>query len=81
MTRPAPTANADLSSIDELDDDDRLIGRILARREVLALIGASGTAAFLAACTPGGSSSPSTSSARAAGASASAIASAAATAS
>jgi protocatechuate 3,4-dioxygenase beta subunit len=37
-----------------LDDDDRLIGRILSRREVLALFGAGGAAAFLAACAPGG---------------------------
>lgn len=80
MTSPAPTTNATSSSIDELDDDDRLIGRILSRREVLALIGASGTAAFLAACTPGGSASPSGSSAASVDASPSASASAAATA-
>ena len=30
------------SSLENLDDDDRLIGRILTRREVLALIGAGG---------------------------------------
>ena len=42
MTRPVPTTPP--SSL-ELDDDDRPIGRILSRREVLALIGASGTAA------------------------------------
>jgi protocatechuate 3,4-dioxygenase beta subunit len=41
----------------QIDDDDRPVGRILSRREVLALIGASGTAAFLAACTPGGGTS------------------------
>jgi protocatechuate 3,4-dioxygenase beta subunit len=40
--------------IEDLDDDDRLIGRILSRREVLALFGAGGAAAFLAACTPSG---------------------------
>ena len=75
MTSPAPAAiaNPNPSPIDELDDDDRPIGRILTRREVLALIGASGTAAFLAACTAGGSVSPSASSA-ASGASASASA-------
>jgi protocatechuate 3,4-dioxygenase beta subunit len=56
--------------LDDLDDDDRPIGRILSRREVLALIGASGTAAFLAACTPGGGSS-SASAATTAGSSAS----------
>jgi len=32
--------------------DDIQIGRILTRREMLVLLGASGTAAFLAACTP-----------------------------
>ena len=80
MTSPAPTMDARSSSMVELDDDDRLIGRILTRREVLALIGASGTAAFLAACTPGGSASPSASGAASGGASPSAIASAGATA-
>jgi hypothetical protein len=39
----------------DLDDDDRLIGRILTRREVLALLGAGGVAATIAACVPGGS--------------------------
>jgi len=34
------------------DLDDIQVGRFLTRREVLLLIGASGTAAFLAACTP-----------------------------
>src|SRR5438105_13422513 len=38
-------------------DDDRPIGKILTRREVLALLGAS---AFLAACAPATVSSPST---------------------
>src|SRR4051812_27414782 len=61
MTRPAPTTPSSLEQLDDLDelDDDRPIGRILSRREVLALIGAGGTAAFLAACTPGGTSSAS----------------------
>lgn len=72
MTSPAPTTTANPSSLDEVDDDDRPVGRILTRREVLALIGASGTAAFLAACTPGGSASPSASGAGSASASASA---------
>jgi protocatechuate 3,4-dioxygenase beta subunit len=43
-------------ALDDLDDDDRLIGRILNRREVLALFGAGGAAAFIAACTPSGGS-------------------------
>jgi protocatechuate 3,4-dioxygenase beta subunit len=41
--------------LEDLDDDDRLIGRILSRREVLTLIGAGGVAAGIAACVPGGS--------------------------
>lgn len=36
-----------------IDDDDAPVGRILSRREVLALIGGS-SAALLAACAPGG---------------------------
>ncbi len=35
-------------------DDDAPVGRILTRREVLALLGGSGAAAFLAACAPAG---------------------------
>jgi protocatechuate 3,4-dioxygenase beta subunit len=46
------------SAPDDSEDDDRPIGRILTRREVLALIGAGGTAAFLAACAPAGTASP-----------------------
>ena len=65
----------------DLDDDDRLIGRILTRREVLALLGAGGAAAFLAACAPGGAASPSASVVASAGASASASAAATAAAS
>src|SRR6185312_10829347 len=68
------------SDLDDLDDDDRPIGRILSRREVLALIGAGGTAAFLAACTPGGGTSTASAGASA-GASASASAAATAIAS
>ena len=41
----------------ELDDDDRPIGRILSRREVLALMGAGSVAVFAAACAPGAPSS------------------------
>jgi protocatechuate 3,4-dioxygenase beta subunit len=51
-----------------LDNDDAQIGRILSRREVLALLGGSG-AALLAACAPAVLSSPSpTSAAQTAGA-------------
>jgi protocatechuate 3,4-dioxygenase beta subunit len=44
----------------DLEDDDRPIGRVLTRREVLILLGAGGTAVALAACAPGvvGTSSP-----------------------
>ena len=55
-TRPSsPPLSVD--SDPDLDDDDRLIGRILSRREVLALLGAGGAAAFLAACGPAGATS------------------------
>ena len=49
------------------DDDDRLIGRVLSRREVLALMGAMSVSAVAVACAPGsvasGLVSPSASSA------------------
>jgi protocatechuate 3,4-dioxygenase beta subunit len=35
------------------DDDDRLIGRVLSRREVLALMGAASVTVVAAACAPG----------------------------
>jgi protocatechuate 3,4-dioxygenase beta subunit len=53
MTRPATDLDR-TEDLDDLDDDDRLIGRILSRREVLALFGAGGAAAFLASCMPAG---------------------------
>ena len=37
----------------EPDDDDRLIGRVLSRREVLALMGAVSVSAVVVACAPG----------------------------
>jgi len=37
----------------EPDDDDRLIGRVLTRREVLALMGVGSVAVVAAACAPG----------------------------
>ena len=43
-----------------MDGDDALVGTVLSRREVLALLGVSGVAA-LAACTPAGTISPSAS--------------------
>ena len=41
------------------DDDDRLIGRVLSRREVLSLMGAGTVAVAVAACAPGSSASTS----------------------
>jgi protocatechuate 3,4-dioxygenase beta subunit len=41
----------------DFDDDDRLIGRVLSRREVLALLGAGSVAVGLAACAPGSAAS------------------------
>jgi len=64
---------------DDLDDDERPIGRILSRREVLALFGATGVAATIAACVPGSGGAASATTG-AASASASAAASASATA-
>src|SRR5256885_2037525 len=52
--RPAPRASAVTAFA--IDDDDRPIGRILTRRELLGLIG--GTA-LVAACAPGSVGSPS----------------------
>jgi protocatechuate 3,4-dioxygenase beta subunit len=45
------------------EDDDRLIGRVLSRREVLALMGAGSVAVVVAACAPGSSASGSPSAA------------------
>jgi protocatechuate 3,4-dioxygenase beta subunit len=82
MPQPATILDPIEDPVD-LDDDDRLIGRILSRREVLALFGAGGAAAFLAACTPAGSgaaSAPLATTGASAGTSGAAIASASATA-
>ena len=40
-----------------IDDDDRLIGRVLTRREVLALMGVVSVGAVAAACAPGSAAS------------------------
>ncbi len=48
-----------MSERDQRDQDDIQVGRILTRREVLALFGAAGAAAVLAGCAPGVASSPS----------------------
>ena len=42
-----------LDPVAGIDDDDRPVGRILSRREVLALMGAGSVAVVAAACTPG----------------------------
>ncbi|MGH2490067.1 MAG: intradiol ring-cleavage dioxygenase [Candidatus Limnocylindria bacterium] len=42
-----------------MDTDDAQVGRILSRREVLALLGGSGAALIAAACAPGGQSAAS----------------------
>jgi protocatechuate 3,4-dioxygenase beta subunit len=63
------------------DDDDRLIGRVLSRREVLALMGAGAVAVAVAACAPGSSASGSPSSVASSAASAAPTASTAAVAS
>src|SRR5438093_11718737 len=76
MTQPTTDLDRHEDLVD-LDDDDRLIGRVLSRREVLTLFGAGGAAVFLAACTPTGSGAASaTASAASAGASAGASATA-----
>jgi len=71
-----------IQNLSDLDDDDRPIGRILSRREILALFGAGGAAAFLAACTPSGGTgaTPVPTGAATAGSSAKALATASATA-
>lgn len=53
------------------DDDDRLIGRVLSRREVLALMGAASVTAVVAACAPGSSATGAPSAAGSTGAAAS----------
>ena len=67
------------------DDDDRPVGRVLSRREVLALFGAAAGATAIAACNPGslvggtssGSAAPSASASAAAAASSAAASNAA----
>jgi len=52
MTLPTPTPTHAPARFDP-DDDDRLIGRVLSRREVLALMGAASVSVVAAACAPG----------------------------
>jgi len=59
LTETAPDAPSagDPGDVD-LADDDRPIGRVLSRREVLLLMGAGSGAIALAACVPTGNASP-----------------------
>ena len=67
---------AELPTLDDPDDDDRLIGRVLTRREVLALMGLASVGVVAVACAPG-SIGASATTGTSASASAAAIASAA----
>ena len=58
------------------DDDDRLIGRVLSRREVLALMGAVSVGAVAVACAPGSAASGAASAGASSGATATALATA-----
>ena len=58
------------------DDDDRLIGRVLSRREVLALLGAMSVGAVAVACAPGSAASGVATAAASSGATATALATA-----
>ena len=60
----------------DLDDDDRLIGRVLTRREVLALMGVVSVGAVAVACAPGSAASGAASAGVSGGAGATAIATA-----
>ena len=60
QTRPAPPRVAD-----DPDDDDRLIGRVLSRREVFALMGLATVGVAAAACAPGTAGASATASASA----------------
>lgn len=73
MTRPTSDLPPDLGS-DDIDDDDRPIGRWLSRREVLALFGTGGVAVTVAACAPGVTGSAGSTATGAAGESAAATA-------
>jgi protocatechuate 3,4-dioxygenase beta subunit len=52
-TTPQTPPLPDVTPAFEPDDDDRLIGRVLSRREVLALMGVASVGAVAAACAPG----------------------------
>ena len=69
---PPPTVEPDV----DLDDDDRLIGRVLTRREVLALMGVVGVGAVAVACAPGSAASGAATAGATSGAGATALATA-----
>jgi protocatechuate 3,4-dioxygenase beta subunit len=69
---PPPTVEPDI----DLDDDDRLIGRVLTRREVLALMGVVGVGAVAVACAPGSAASGAATAGATSGAGATALATA-----
>jgi protocatechuate 3,4-dioxygenase beta subunit len=74
---PLETRPVDILPIDDPDDDDRLIGRVLTRREILALMGLASVGVVAAACAPGAAGSGAASAgAASAGAGASATAAA-----
>jgi protocatechuate 3,4-dioxygenase beta subunit len=56
MTPTSPIPSETPAAFDP-DDDDRLIGRVLSRREVLALMGAASVSAVAVACAPGSAAS------------------------
>jgi protocatechuate 3,4-dioxygenase beta subunit len=72
---PQPLQPAPVPPIDE-DDDDRLIGRVLTRREVLALMGIASVGVVAAACAPAAIGSPGASASASAGTGATASATA-----
>jgi protocatechuate 3,4-dioxygenase beta subunit len=75
---PRPDPHVTAPAAFDPDDDDRLIGRVLSRREVLALMGAVSVSAVAVACAPGSTASGSAAASAAAssGATASALATA-----
>src|SRR6187401_2501530 len=52
-----PTTHPSANDEFDADDDDRLIGRVLSRREVLALMGVMSVGAVAVACAPGSAAS------------------------
>ena len=77
MTVPTlPPAEIPTPDAFDPDDDDRLIGRVLSRREVLALMGVVSVGAVAVACGPGSAASGAATAGASGGATASALATA-----